>query len=91
MQCWGGIVARRQKMDPIGFVALAVLSGLGGGVLRDVLLQHGHPAALIDYAYIGTAVLGALVPFANRLEQDLSPKLCILLNTADAVNVSAQG
>jgi uncharacterized membrane protein YeiH len=67
----GGIVARRQKMDPIGFVALAVLSGLGGGVIRDVLLQHGPPAALLDYAYIGTAVLGALaaflLPFANRL------------------------
>ena len=67
----GGIVARRRKLDPIGFVALAILSGLGGGVIRDVLLQHGPPAALVDDAYTATAVLGAVaaffVPFANRL------------------------
>jgi uncharacterized membrane protein YeiH len=67
----GGIVARRRKMDPIGFVALAILSGLGGGVIRDVLLQHGPPAALVDDAYMATAVLGAVaaffLPFANRL------------------------
>lgn len=67
----GGIVARSRKMDPIGFVALAILSGLGGGVIRDVLLQHGPPVALVDDAYMATAVLGAVaalfLPFANRL------------------------
>lgn len=59
----GGIVAREQRMDPIGFVALAILSGLGGGLIRDTLLQHGPPVALTDYSYVATALGGAFVAF----------------------------
>jgi len=59
----GGVVAREQRMDPIGFVALAILSGLGGGLIRDTLLQHGPPVALTDYSYVATAVVGAFVAF----------------------------
>ncbi len=59
----GGIVAREQRMDPVGFVALAILSGLGGGVIRDTLLQHGPPVGLTDYAYVVTALAGAIVAF----------------------------
>lgn len=64
----GGLIARREKLDPIGFATLAVLSGLGGGVLRDVLLQHGPPAALTDYAYLLTAFAGAVVSYLANLE-----------------------
>jgi uncharacterized membrane protein YeiH len=59
----GGIVAREQRMDPIGFVALAILSGLGGGLIRDTLLQQGPPVALTDYLYVTTALAGAIVAF----------------------------
>ena len=37
----GGAIARRRKFDAIGFGLLAILSGLGGGLLRDTLLQNG--------------------------------------------------
>jgi len=67
----GGIVAREHRMDPIGFVALAIVSGLGGGLIRDTLLQHGPPVALTDYRYLITAVAGAgvafLAPVGNRI------------------------
>ncbi len=59
----GGIVAREQRLDPVGFVALAILSGLGGGLIRDTLLQHGPPVALTDYLYVITALAGAIVAF----------------------------
>jgi hypothetical protein len=42
----GGSVARRHRLDPIGFAALAIVSGLGGGIIRDVLRQQGPPVAL---------------------------------------------
>jgi uncharacterized membrane protein YeiH len=64
----GGVIARREKLDPIGFGTLAVLSGLGGGVLRDVLLQHGPPVALTDYAYLLTAFSGAAASYLARVE-----------------------
>lgn len=64
----GGSVARRLRFDPVGFAALAIASGLGGGVIRDTLLQRGTPVALTDSAYLLTALAGAAVAFAVRFE-----------------------
>jgi uncharacterized membrane protein YeiH len=64
----GGVIARRERLDPIGFVALAVMSGLGGGLIRDTLLQHGTPVALTDPAYLLIAFAGAVVTFLVRVE-----------------------
>jgi uncharacterized membrane protein YeiH len=67
----GGVVAREFRMDPVGFVALAILSGLGGGLIRDVLLQHGPPVALTDSLYVIIALVGAaaafLIPLRARI------------------------
>lgn len=64
----GGVLARTERLDPVGFGALAILSGLGGGLLRDTLLQRGTPVALTDYAYILTALAGAAVAFGLDVE-----------------------
>lgn len=64
----GGLIARHEKLDPIGFATLAVLSGLGGGLIRDVLLQHGTPIALTDSAYLITAFVGAAVSYLANVE-----------------------
>ncbi|UFU03700.1 TRIC cation channel family protein [Ruania suaedae] len=64
----GGVVARAHRLDPIGFAVLAILSGLGGGMIRDTLLQAGPPVALTDNAYVLTALAGAVIAFAVRLE-----------------------
>ena len=29
----GGVVARAERLHPVGFIALAILSGLGGGLI----------------------------------------------------------
>ncbi len=59
----GGIAARAARFDIVGFVILAILSGLGGGMIRDTLLQQGPPVALTDPYYLGVAVIGAVVAF----------------------------
>lgn len=64
----GGAIARRERMDPVGFAVLAILSGLGGGIIRDTLLQRGTPVALTDYAYLLVAFAGATVAFLVRIE-----------------------
>lgn len=58
----GGMVARELKLDPVGFVVLGLTSGLGGGVLRDVLLQT-TPVALTNVAYLVTAIAGSLLTY----------------------------
>jgi uncharacterized membrane protein YeiH len=64
----GGVIARGARLDPVGFAVLAIFSGLGGGLIRDVLLQHGTPVALTDYAYLLTALAGAGLAFLLPVE-----------------------
>ena len=71
----GGAIARRRKFDAIGFGLLAILSGLGGGLLRDTFLQHGLPAALKEPIYFGVALSGGLVAMTVSLEREQWNKL----------------
>ena len=64
----GGLVARAARLDPIGFGFLATVSGLGGGLIRDILLQRGTPVALTDSAYVLTALAGATIAFLLPVE-----------------------
>ncbi|WP_413451909.1 trimeric intracellular cation channel family protein [Georgenia phoenicis] len=59
----GGTIARHKRFDLVGFAILAIVSALGGGILRDTLLQAGPPVALTDPFYLGTALVGAVVAF----------------------------
>jgi uncharacterized membrane protein YeiH len=63
-----GAIARKRQFDLVGFIVLAIVSGLGGGIIRDTLLQHGVPLALTDYTHMLAAVGGALFAFFVRTE-----------------------
>ena len=54
----GATLARRKGFDLVGLVVLAMVTALGGGVLRDLLLGEAPPAALRDQWYLWSA-LGA--------------------------------
>ncbi|OLD35606.1 MAG: hypothetical protein AUI50_01450 [Crenarchaeota archaeon 13_1_40CM_2_52_14] len=63
----GGILAVRKKMDLFGVLVLSVATGLGGGVMRDLILGHTPPMTLVDWRYLAAAgVAGLLVFFDFR-------------------------
>ncbi|MCP2030676.1 putative membrane protein YeiH [Okibacterium sp. HSC-33S16] len=76
----GGIAARSARLDLVGFVILAVMSGLGGGLIRDTLLQQGPPVALTDPAYLGLAITGAMIAFFVPFRGTWSLRSLILLD-----------
>lgn len=80
----GGVVARQMKMDLIGFLVLALLSGLGGGMLRDTLLQVGPPVALTNPAYLITVVIAAVIAYFLQLEGKWAHRA---LTLADALSL----
>ena len=70
----GAKLARERHFDAVGFATLAVISALGGGMTRDVLLQQ-IPVAFTDPFYLGGALLGAAVAFFWRLESKWTNRL----------------
>lgn len=66
----GALVASRAQLDIIGFAFFAALTGVGGGTLRDVLLDRNPVFWLADPTYLLVAVAAAFVVFftAHLLE-----------------------
>lgn len=64
----GGTIARQRGFDIIGFSFLALFSALGGGMLRDTLMQRGTPAAIAEPMYMGMAILGGLLAMFIHLK-----------------------
>jgi uncharacterized membrane protein YeiH len=78
----GGAVARSKDLDLFGFAAVGLISGLGGGIIRDVLLEHGTPVALTNPAYIPTALAGAGMAFVFGIEHRTWDRAFILVDAA---------
>ncbi len=84
----GTLVARRHGYDITGIWALALVTGLGGGMIRDVLLQAGPPLALVEPRYLPTVLVatGVGAVFGPRVE---SLKRTILVADAFSISVFA--
>ena len=74
----GGQLARRRNFDAVGFFVLAVMSGLGGGIVRDVMLQSGAPVAITDPYYLFCALGGAFVAILLRLSGRWATRMVFL-------------
>ena len=59
----GGLVGVRKKLDVFGIQVLALVTGLGGGFIRDVLIGATPPAALEDWRYLVVPVAAGLLTF----------------------------
>lgn len=61
----GAMAAVDREADIFGVLFLAVITALGGGVLRDILLGCFPPRMFTSYAYILTAAVCALAVFLD--------------------------
>ena len=77
----GALFAQKRGLDVAGIFALAVVSGLGGGMLRDVLLAR-IPLALEEPKYL-LAVAGAAL--VGGFFAQAANRLTFLMTTIDAV------
>lgn len=68
--------ARIARLDIIGLITLGMITALGGGIIRDVLLNDLPPATFEDWRYLAVAASGALIAFVfskylNRLTKPI--------------------
>jgi uncharacterized membrane protein YeiH len=59
----GSLLAARKQFDIVGSLLLASLVSLGGGVIRDIILGVGHPAAFTNPAYLAPPVLATVLVY----------------------------
>ena len=81
----GAFRAAKYELDLLGVIVLAAATGVGGGVVRDLLLGATPPAALVDQAYILVCLLGAVAVFL------MAPRIAKrwdVVMAADAVGLS---
>lgn len=82
----GGLTAvRAARLDIVGVVTLAMVSGLGGGIIRDILLGALPPATFSDWRYLAMAPAGGLAAFA--LSRQLA-RLATLITVLDAAGLA---
>jgi len=76
---------RAARLDIVGVVALGIITALGGGIIRDVILDSLPPATFRDWRYLAVAAGGGLVAFTFGRYLD---KLTPLINILDAAGLS---
>jgi len=59
----GAFRAVKYELDLLGVLVLSVATGVGGGILRDLLIGSVPPSALRDETYLLVCILGGLLVF----------------------------
>lgn len=96
---FGAAIASKQKAPLVGVILLSVITALGGGMLRDVLLDT-EVLALSNAWYLPVAVTSGLLmlPFAERITEHstigltldaATLALFVLVGTEKAISLDA--
>ena len=59
----GALAASRKRMDIFGFCVLALMPAVGGGTIRDIIIDRVPVFWVSDNRYIAVAIIAALVVF----------------------------
>jgi uncharacterized membrane protein YeiH len=79
MAITGALDGVKKHLDFFGVVVIAVVSALGGGLVRDVLLGATPPAALLDWRYLVMPLPAALIAFrrSDRVVRATEPLMVL--------------
>ena len=59
----GALAASRKNMDIFGFCVLALMPAVGGGTIRDIIINRVPVFWIADNRYIAVAIIAALIVF----------------------------
>ncbi|MCC5581035.1 TRIC cation channel family protein [Microtetraspora sp. AC03309] len=66
---------RAARLDIVGVVTLGMVTALGGGIIRDILIDSLPPATFSDWRYLAVAAASGLVAYGlgRRLDRLAGP------------------
>ena len=79
----GSLTALRvARLDIVGVLTLGVITAIGGGIIRDVVIGAVPPATFSDWRYLVVASAGALLAFGLGRRLDRFSRWVLLLDAA---------
>ena len=93
--CSGAMVAIKKNLDLLGIVVLGVITAVGGGMMRDVLLGIHPPTLFLKPVYVTVAVIAAIIIFLLMRSKNISRFLLTAeyydwtMNLLDAIGLGA--
>lgn len=76
---------RAARLDIVGVVTLGMITGLGGGIVRDVFLNALPPATFVDLRYLLVAACGGLLAFGLNRQME---RWAMTITVLDALGLS---
>ena len=76
----GALTARENKLDLVGAIGLAVLVSLGGGLIRDVILQEGNVYILQQPLALPVSIFTAAAVFTFPVMVEKPDRLVAVLD-----------
>ena len=80
----GAMIAIERKLDMFGVIFLGVVTALGGGVVRDLIIGKTPPVMFENYSYLAAAMITSLAVFVVMF---LLKKLKTLLHLVKRVEI----
>ncbi|BDB58430.1 MULTISPECIES: trimeric intracellular cation channel family protein [Rhodococcus] len=68
---------RVARIDIVGVVTLGMVTALGGGIIRDILIDDLPPATFSDWRYLAVAAAGSLLALFGRKLERLSKPITV--------------
>jgi uncharacterized membrane protein YeiH len=87
----GALLAIRRGFDLIGLITLAAVTALGGGILRDLVINAGVPFAFREARYPITALITAVLVLPTQTWFDRLRRPVLVLDAAGLGLFSATG
>ena len=91
--CSGAMVAIERRLDLLGIIVLGVITAVGGGMIRDILIGVQPPSLFVNPIYVVTALAAVLVlfcimKFGGVYQQLLSAEgYEVMMNVLDAIGL----
>lgn len=87
----GAMTALNKKMDIFGVVTLGVITAVGGGVIRDLVLGNTPPETFKNPVYGIVAIVTSMVvflPFLRKINTEKHHKFELLLLVMDSLGLA---
>jgi len=87
----GALAASRKNMDIFGFCVLALMPAVGGGTIRDILIDRVPVFWISDNRYVAVAIIAALIVFFTSYKPGSRRRILVWMDALGLALFAALG